>query len=174
MKSVVTIAAVLLFAGVAMPAVQAQDGHHHHEPAEASAQDGRHDHAPAGESAQETPATRFATDAPLRKGMGEIRKAVDALNHYERGHMGSEQAVEFAGTIRQQVDYLIANCKLDPKADAALHVIIARLASSAQALQSDPKDLTSIPPMREALQQYAVQFDDPDWTVGPEEPEEAQ
>lgn len=160
MKSVVTIAAVLLLAGMAAPIAHAQDGHHHH--------------APADQSAQETVAGRFQTDAPLRKGMGEIRKAVDALGHYERGHMGSEQAVEFAGTIQQQVDYLIANCKLDPKADAALHVIIARLTSSAQALQSDPKDLTSIPPMREALQQYVMQFDDPALAVEPVEPEEAR
>lgn len=160
MKAVVTIATVLLLAGMAAPTVHAQDGHRHHAPAEKSAQ------APA--------AARFASDAPLRKGMGEIRKAVDALGHYERGHMGSEQAVEFAVQIQQQVDYLIANCKLDPKADAALHGIIARLTTSARALESDPKDLTAIPPMREALQQYALQFDDRGWDLGPEEPEEAR
>lgn len=160
MKSVVTIAAMLLLAGMAAPMAYAQDGHHHHSTADKPAQD--------------PVAGRFQTDAPLRKGMGEIRKAVDALGHYERGHMGSEQAVEFAETIQQQVDYLIANCKLDQKADAALHGIIATLTSNAQALRSDPKYLTSIPPMREALRQYAMQFDDPALAVGPAEPEEAR
>ncbi|MBA3486066.1 MAG: DnrO protein [Lysobacter sp.] len=160
MKAVATLAAVLLLAGMAVPTVHAQDGHRHH--------------APAKKSAQEPVAGRFATDAPLRKGMAEIRKAVDALGHYEPGHMGSEQAVDFAGQIQHQVDYLIANCKLDRKADAALHGIIARLAGSARALQSRPSDLTAIPPMRDALQQYALQFDDRGWDVGPEALEEAR
>ena len=149
MKFAVTIAAMplLLLSALAVPLAHAQDGHKHH--------------APAAAVSQEAPAQRYATDAPLRTGMAKIRTAVDALGHYERGHMGAEQAVAFATTIQEQVAYLVANCKLEPQADAALHGIIAKLGAGAQALKTDPADLAAIAPMREALADYRRTFDDP-------------
>lgn len=153
MKSVFTVAAsLLLLAGMAAPPVHAQHAHEHH--------------APAAAVVQEHPAQRYATDAPLRQGMEKIRVAFDALGDYEHGHMGPEQATALAGQIQEQVAYLIANCKLDPQADAALHGIIAQLSSGAQALKSRPADLTVIPPMREALVDYRNTFDDPGFTSG--------
>lgn len=150
MRFAITIAAVplLLLSAMAAPFAHAQDHHQHHAP-------------PAAAAAQEAPAQRYETDAPLRKGMGQIRTAVDAMGHYEHGHMGPEQAVALATQVQQQVAYLIANCKLAPQADAALHVIIAKLSTGAQAIKSSPTDLSAIPPMRDALQSYAHQFNDP-------------
>lgn len=143
---------LLLTAFTALPA-QAQHSHQH----------------PAPAAAQATPAQRWATDVPLRTGMGKIRTAVDALQHYERGHMGPEQAVELATQIQQQIAYLVANCKLEPQADAALHVIIAELGATAQALKDNPSDLSAIPAMRQALQHYPRQFNDPAWLEGESE-----
>ena len=139
---------LLLAAITALPA-QAQHSHQH----------------PAPAAAQAAPAQRWATDVPLRTGMAKIRTAVDALQHYERGHMGAGQAVELASEIQQQIAYLVANCKLDPQADAALHVIIAELGANAQALKDDPSDLGVIPPMRQALQHYPRQFVDSTWAA---------
>lgn len=148
MRFAVTIAAMpLLLSALAVPFAHAQEGHEHH--------------APAAAVSQEIPAQRYATDAPLRKGMAQIRTAVDALGHYERGHMGAEQAAGFASDIQAQVAYLVANCKLEPEADAALHGIIAKLGAGAQALKTDPANLAAIPPMREALADYQRTFDDP-------------
>ena len=149
MKTAVTIAAMplLLLTALATPLAHAQDGHEHH--------------APAVAASQQTPAQQYATDAPLRKGMAQIRTAVDALGHYERGHMGAEQAVTSATTIQEQIAYLVANCKLEPEADAALHGIIAKLGAGAQALKTNPANLAAIPPMREALADYRRTFNDP-------------
>ena len=149
MKVAVTIAAMplLLLSAMATPLAHAQDGHEHH--------------APATVVSQEIPAQRYATDAPLRNGMAQIRSAVDALGHYEHGHMGPEQAITLANRVQEQVAYLVANCKLAPQADAALHGIIARLGAGAQALKSDPTDLAAIAPMRDALTDYQRTFDDP-------------
>lgn len=144
---------LLLGATAALP-VRAQHSHQH----------------PAPEVAQAVPTERWASDATLRTGMAKIRTAVDALQHCERGHMGPEQAVEQATRIQQQITYLVANCKLEPQADAALHLIIAELGASAQALKEDPSDLSVIPPMRQALQHYPRQFNDPGWAA--EEAEE--
>ena len=150
------LAAIVATTAIAALPAQAQHSHQH----------------PAPATAQATPVQRWATDAPLRTGMAKIRTAVDALQHYERGHMGPEQAVELATQIQQQIAYLVANCKLEPQADAALHVIIAELGASAQALKDDPSDLSVIPAMRQALQHYPRQFNDPGWAA--EEPEETR
>ena len=144
----------LLASGASAP-VRAQDHDHaHHAP------------PPAAQPAQ-APAQRFATDAPLRAGMAGIRTAMDALGHYEMGHMAPEQAAEQAARIQAHVRDIIANCKLPPEADAALHVIIAPLMQHAAALQADPKKLEAIAPMREALAAYARQFDDPQFADAP-------
>ena len=147
LAATLTTVPLLLLAVMTAPPARAQAGHEHH--------------APVAAVAAATVSQRWASDAPLRTGMAKIRVAVDALQHYERGHMGPEQAVELATQIQAQVAYIVANCKLEPRADAALHVIIAELGKAAGALRADPADLGAIPPMREALQQYSRQFNDP-------------
>jgi len=104
---------------------------------------------------------RWGTDAPLREGMQGIRTAVEALDHYQHGHMGPDQAVLLADKIEGHVRDMIAHCTLAPDADAALHAIIAPLLSNAGALRRDPGDLTVIAPMRKTVADYARQFDDP-------------
>lgn len=143
----------LLGLGIMAPAV-AQD-HAHHATAE-------HASTPAS-TATPTPAQGWATDAPLRKGMADIRGAVDALAHYAMGHMGQDQALAQATTINQSIGYMVTNCKLDPQADADLHGIIAKLAQGTAALKADPKDMAAITTLRSALEDYARLFDDPDW-----------
>ena len=114
-------------------------------------------------AARSTPATgqRWATDTPLREGMQGIRVAVDALGHYEHGHMRPDQAVLLADKIEGHVRDMVAHCTLAPEADAALHAIIAPLLGNASALRRDPGNLTVIAPMRKAMADYARQFDDP-------------
>lgn len=133
-----------------------------------------HDHAHrAGTAvAATTPVQRWNTDAPLREGMGRIRHAVDALQHYEHGHIGPEQAVQLAAGIERDVGFIVAHCKLEPRADAALHPILGALMHGAQALKANPTELAAIPPMRSALHDYARQFDDPGMQL--DEPEEAR
>jgi len=119
-----------------------------------------HDHR-AGTVATSTAAQRWDTDAPLREGMGRIRHAVDALQHYEHGHIGPEQAMQLAAGIERDVGFIVAHCKLEPRADAALHPILGALMHGALALEAKPTELAAIPPMRSALHDYARQFDDP-------------
>lgn len=133
-----------------------------------------HDHGHASsQPAASAPARRYATDAPLREGMQGIRAAVDALDHYQHGHMGPEQAKILAGNIQDHVNDIIAKCQLPPDADAALHAIIVPLMNQAAALKQDPTKLDAIPPMRQALADYAARFDDPGFAPA-DEPEEAR
>ena len=125
---------------------------HQHEPSAAA--------APAPASAPAT-TKRFATDATLRREMQGIRASVEGLGHYEHGHMGPEQAVLLANAIEDHVRTIIANCKLPPDADAALHQIIVPLMQNAGALKQKPEDLSPIAPMRSALARYDAQFQQP-------------
>ena len=93
-------------------------------PANSHAAHRAHDHAPAP-TAKPAPAQRWSTDAALRKGMGDVRLAVAALEHYEHGHMGPAQAVLLAERIEDAIHGIFANCKLAPDADAALHTILS-------------------------------------------------
>ena len=111
------------------------------------------------------PAQRHTTDAPLREGMSRIHTALDELTHYEMGHMPQSIAVERVDTIKQATDYIFANCKLDPKADAALHGMLVPLLNGIQAFQKHPADTSTIASMRKAVADYPRVFDDPNWSL---------
>jgi hypothetical protein len=154
MRTSMTVVGALcaMAASSALPSVAQDHAAHHATPPAATAT--RPDHG-----------QRWGSDAALRKGMEEIRAAVGALQHYQHGHIGPEQAATLATRVEAQVAYLVANCTLEPQADAALHAIIAKLLQGAAALKTDPRNLDAIATLRQALQDYPRQFDDPGWTT---------
>ena len=97
--------------------------------------------------------------------MGRIRREVVGLEHYRRGHIGAPQAVMLAGDIERDVGFVVSHCTLAPKADAALHPVLAALLRGAQSIKARPADLSAIAPMRRALETYATLFDDPEPTA---------
>ena len=132
-------------------------------PATAIAQHAGHgDHAApaAQESGAHAPAVRYASDAPLRKGMGEIRGAVAALDHNEHGHKNQQQALATVGIIERSIGDIVANCKLEPEADHALHGVLAKLGRGIAAIKADPNDKSALVPLREAVADYSKLFDD--------------
>jgi hypothetical protein len=109
---------------------------------------------------------RWATDAPLREGMGKIRSALDArLQAVHDNKLGSEQYRALAQLTQQQVGYIVSNCKLQPEADAALHGIIAKLGEGADAMagKSRHKPREGAVLLAEALDEYGKTFDHPGW-----------
>jgi hypothetical protein len=61
------------------------------------------------------------------------------------------------------VQFLIANCKLDPKADAALHGIIGSCSPPRRRCRTHPQDAAPVATLRAALNDYPRYFDDPKW-----------
>lgn len=146
---------ILCLAGMTAALVAfAQDGHDAHA-------HGHEAHAAAKQSP--VPEKRWVVNAPLQTGMGKIRTAMESLAHHEMGHLDKKQVVTLAAEVDAQVQYLIANCNLDPKADAALHGIIGPLLAGAKALRDDPQEAAPVAMMRAALNDYPRYFDDPDW-----------
>jgi len=124
--------------------------------------DHEHDH---GAPPQLAEGQLWATDAPLRAAMVRIRAAVEQHTpSYRQGTLQAAQAQALASAIEDDIDYMIANCKLEPEPDAALHVLIARMMNAATALKTDPMSETGLPQAISALTEYGSTFDHPDWT----------
>lgn len=80
---------------------------------------------------------KWETDAPLRAGMGRIRNLADAtVARVHAGRMDASQYAVVAGQVEQQIAGIVANCKLEPKADAMLHLVIADLGAATDALKA--------------------------------------
>ena len=109
---------------------------------------------------------KWPTDEPLRKGMTEIRTALAAKQ--EGIHKGTLTPADYTalGTVvESQVATIVAECKLEPAADANLHLIVAELIAGADAMQgkSTTKPATGAVQTVKALNRYGQYFDHPGW-----------
>lgn len=135
--------------------------------APALAQEHDHDaHKNHGTKAVKTapkPGKKWATDAPLRKGMGAIRDVLQA--NLPAAHEGKLKADDYAAMgkkIDAEVAVIFQECKLPPDADAALHDILLPIMDATKAMQKgkDPKAVVSAV---SAVNTYGKSFDHPDW-----------
>lgn len=110
---------------------------------------------------------KWATDEPLRHAMTNIRNAIDAsLGDIHEDKLSVTGYAALSSRINDEVAYMVRNCKLAPKADAQLHLIIASLLEGAETMEGKVKNrqrqdgaITTI----DALESYAAYFDDPGW-----------
>lgn len=111
---------------------------------------------------------KWATDAPLRRGMEQIRNLVAAPQAAVAAGAAPNPADsrQLAGEIRHQVDELIRNCKLEPEADAVLHVLIAGMLQGAAALAGESPSTDGLSRIQHALDQYPQYFAHPGWEAG--------
>lgn len=109
---------------------------------------------------------RWATDLPLRTGMQRIRVAVEQASAARASaRLTAVEAKALSATLQENVNYLIANCKLPPKADATLHVLIAELLAGAGQLAENPAAPGGLERMSQALRHYSEYFDHPGWVA---------
>jgi hypothetical protein len=137
-------------AGLTSPAMAAGTAHDHGHTAAKP--------LPAGQ--------RWATDAPLREGMGKIRGALEArLEAVHENKLDSAQYKSLAEVTEQQLAYIVSNCKLKPDADAALHGIIAKMGEASDAMggKSKAKPREGAVLLAQALDEYGKTFDHPGW-----------
>lgn len=78
---------------------------------------------------------KWPTDKPLRDGMDRIRGLVEPqLSAARAGKLGPSEYQALAKQIESQVGGIVANCKLEPKADAMLHLVIADIGAGTDAM----------------------------------------
>ena len=107
---------------------------------------------------------RWAADLPLRTGMQRIRDAVEPVVLAQaKGRIAAPDTERLAAAIQENVNYLFANCKLPPKADATLHVLITDMLSASGMLKEDPNSRAGSALLVEALRKYPIYFDHAEW-----------
>ena len=106
---------------------------------------------------------KWATDEPLRAGMGRIRGLVEPqLAAAHAGKLTPAQYRELAARVETEVGGIVANCKLEPKADAMLHLVIADLGAGTDAMAGKNPELRSalgLVKVAQAVNQYGSHFD---------------
>ena len=78
---------------------------------------------------------KWVTDEPLRAGMTRIRGLVaPRIDAAHAGKLSPAQYAALAGSIENEVAGIVTNCKLEPKADAMLHVLIMEIGTGTDAM----------------------------------------
>jgi hypothetical protein len=130
------------------------------------AQTATHDHsAAAPHKLTLNQGRKWATDEPLRAGMERIRGLVEPqLGAAHAGKLTPAQYRELATQVETEVGGIVANCKLEPKADAMLHLVIADLGTGTDAMAGKNPQLRpalGLVKVAQAVNQYGSHFDHP-------------
>lgn len=141
LKAMLAAAAALLFAAAALAAENAY----------------WHRHAAAQPNLALDHGRKWQTDAPLRQGMEKIRAALSKGMTYEG----------LAAEVRSEVAGIVQNCRLEPAADAQLHVVLIHLLAGAEAMEGKvpgENRRDGAERIGEALNAYGRHFDHQEWS----------
>lgn len=123
---------------------------------------GQSEHAASGLSLDH--GQKWKTDAPLRQGMQSISDAVmKTVPAYHAETLTKIDAEQLARHINDQVNYLVANCKLEPGADATLHVLIGDMLTAATKVANEPLSSQGMLHLVKTLQLYPDYFEHQGW-----------
>jgi hypothetical protein len=109
---------------------------------------------------------KWATDAPLRQRMGEIRALMAAqIEPIHTGKLPSGEYAALGAAVEGKVAAIVAECKLPPEADAMLHLIVADLVAGADVMQGKAagKPADGARKVVAAANAYGRYFDDTGW-----------
>ncbi|MEW5892315.1 MAG: hypothetical protein AB1697_04165 [Pseudomonadota bacterium] len=135
-------------------------------PARAAEHTHAHRHAP--QQLQLNAGKPWAIDAPLRQAMDNINNAMKRAIPRIHGNTFSQADYRKLGeTVDKEIAYALANCKLEPKADAMLHLVIAELSAGAEAMQGKGKLSRHDGAVKviDALHAYGRFFQHPGWVA---------
>lgn len=109
---------------------------------------------------------KWATDEPLRKNMIEIRVALAAREAgIHKGTLTPDDYKALGVLVEARVATIVAECKLEPAADANLHLIVAELLAGADAMQGKSKTKPGAGAVKavRAVNEYGRYFNHPGW-----------
>lgn len=109
---------------------------------------------------------QWQTDEPLRKGMEALRSAFAAhLHAIHEGKMPLAEYKNLGEETERVVGSMVAECKLEPEADAMLHLVITDMIAGADIMLGKAKGepRTGALKVVSALNSYGRYFDHPKW-----------
>ncbi len=130
-------------------------------------EDHHHGHAQGAKAPKPTlnDGRKWETDAPLRKGMQEIKALVEAaIGPVHAGKMTNGGYEALGKKVDAQISTIFASCKLKPEADAVLHGVLAQIMEGSNVVQTGEKRTPGVVKMIRALDEYGTLFDHPGWT----------
>ena len=108
---------------------------------------------------------KWTTDAPLRDGMNRIRTLVEPqLAAAHAGKLSPAQYAALARRIETEVGGIVISCKLEPTADAVLHIVIGEIGAGTAAMvgkTAPPRPAQGLVQVAKALNDYGGHFDHP-------------
>lgn len=126
-----------------------------------------HEHQAEAHALELNQGKKWTTDAPLRTGMERIRDTLaPELKAIHSGKLKPAQYGALAKRIDTEVAGIVQNCKLEPEADANLHIVLAELMAGTEAMhgkEPDTKPAAGAVKVMQALDSYAKYFDHPGW-----------
>ena len=153
-KLSVLLAALALVASSNIYAAESADAHHHShgstEPTKLQLNAGK----------------KWATDEALRQAMSDINQAMSkALPTIHKNQFGNAEYQALATTVSGRVAYAVEHCKLEPKADAMLHLVIADLMAGTESMEGKTSNSRhdGVVKVLEALKSYGKHFQHPGW-----------
>jgi hypothetical protein len=99
---------------------------------------------------------KWPTDVPLRQGMENIRAAL----------AGGMDDAALARGVKAEVAGIVQSCRLEPAADAQLHVVLIQLLAGAEALEGKVQGESrrdGLERIAKALSAYGRHFDHAGW-----------
>lgn len=110
---------------------------------------------------------KWRTDDALRHAMTNIRISItNTLTAIHSGNLKSTQYDVLTKSIEKEIAFIVAHCKLDPKADENLHIILGRFAIGVDivtAKRGNQEKELGVINMAETLNTYGKYFDHPGW-----------
>lgn len=146
------ILSILLLTGLVHAApLQTEQAHHHHGDEDVLTMLVLNDGA------------KWPVDTVLSEAM--LRLRAQLLTHLDDIHhkrFTASQYQQFSQMLQQEVNHIVANCKLTPEADAQFHLVLAAMMQSQQAMAAS--ELTTqrqgAVKLLRALQRYSEYFND--------------
>ena len=127
-----------------------------------------HDHGKSSPHKLELNAgKKWGTDDALRQAMSTIHTSVSQI--LPKAHSGKAKAADyeaFSKDVTAQVAYIVENCKLDPQADAQLHIIVADIMSGVEAAEGKEREkqrASGVVKIAQASNAYGKHFDHAGW-----------
>lgn len=154
--------AVLAYAALAM--ASSHDGHHdhHHHHGHDHGEHAGADHALSQLSLND--GKKWATDAPLRREMGKVRKLVsDKKSAVKKKSLGDEDFSQLAGQVHSSIMTMFKECKLPADADANLHIVLAEMLAGVSGMKGEMSEVPrekGYEQVLQALNAYHSHFED--------------
>jgi hypothetical protein len=110
---------------------------------------------------------KWTTDKTLRSGMSGIRSALAAdLKTIQNGKAGAKTYDALSSQIDKQLVLIEQNCRLNPQADAMLHLILAEIMGGVETMRSKQTNMEKregVFKVLDALDDYNRYFNHPGW-----------